>query len=76
MGVAALTGHLVLSTLHTNDCPGTITRMMDMGLEPFNVASALNLVSAQRLARRICTHCKVEASYDEEYLKSAKIELD
>ena len=59
---AALTGHLVLSTLHTNDCPGTITRMLDMGLEPFNVASALNLISAQRLARRICTNCKVEAN--------------
>jgi type IV pilus assembly protein PilB len=73
---AALTGHLVLSTLHTNDCPGTITRMLDMGLEPFNVASALNLISAQRLARRICKNCKVEASYEEEYLKSAKIDLD
>ncbi|MDA0329483.1 MAG: type IV-A pilus assembly ATPase PilB [Gemmatimonadetes bacterium] len=73
---AALTGHLVLSTLHTNDCPGTITRMLDMGLEPFNVASALNLVSAQRLARRICKNCKVEATYEEEYLKSAKIDLD
>lgn len=73
---AALTGHLVLSTLHTNDCPGTITRMLDMGLEPFNVASALNLISAQRLARRICTNCKVEATYQEEYLKSAKIDLD
>ena len=73
---AALTGHLVLSTLHTNDCPGTITRMLDMGLEPFNVASALNLVSAQRLARRICTNCKVEATYEDEYLKSAKVDLD
>jgi type IV pilus assembly protein PilB len=73
---AALTGHLVLSTLHTNDCPGTITRLLDMGLEPFNVASALNLVSAQRLARRICTNCKVEATYQEEYLKSAKVDLD
>lgn len=73
---AALTGHLVLSTLHTNDCPGTITRMLDMGLEPFNVASALNLVSAQRLTRRICKNCKVEASYEEEYLRSAKIDLD
>jgi type IV pilus assembly protein PilB len=51
---AALTGHLVLSTLHTNDCPSTITRLMDMGLEPFNVASALNLLTAQRLVRRIC----------------------
>ncbi len=73
---AALTGHLVLSTLHTNDCPGTITRMIDMGLEPFNVASALNLISAQRLARRICSKCKVEATYEEDYLKSAKIDLD
>jgi type IV pilus assembly protein PilB len=73
---AALTGHLVLSTLHTNDCPGTITRMIDMGLEPFNVASALNLISAQRLARRICSNCKVEATYDEEYLKSAKVDID
>jgi len=73
---AALTGHLVLSTLHTNDTPSTITRMIDMGLEPFNVASALNLLSAQRLARRICTNCKVEATYDEEFLKSAKVDLD
>jgi len=73
---AALTGHLVLSTLHTNDCPGTVTRMIDMGLEPFNVASALNLISAQRLARKICSKCKVEATYEEDYLTSAKIDLD
>ncbi|HET9948936.1 MAG TPA: type IV-A pilus assembly ATPase PilB [Longimicrobiales bacterium] len=73
---AALTGHLVLSTLHTNDTPSTVTRLIDMGLEPFNVASALNLVSAQRLGRRICQHCKVEATYTEEYLKSARIDLD
>ncbi|MDX1647414.1 MAG: type IV-A pilus assembly ATPase PilB [Longimicrobiales bacterium] len=73
---AALTGHLVLSTLHTNDCPGTITRMIDMGLEPFNVASALNLISAQRLARRICVNCKTEATYDEPYLRAAKVDLD
>ncbi|MDH3208414.1 MAG: type IV-A pilus assembly ATPase PilB [Gemmatimonadota bacterium] len=73
---AALTGHLVMSTLHTNDCPGTITRLIDMGLEPFNVASALNLLSAQRLARRICKNCKVEATYTEEYFKSAKVDLD
>src|SRR5687768_2472787 len=51
---AALTGHLVLSTLHTNDAPSTITRLIDMGLEPFNVAAALNCVTAQRLLRRIC----------------------
>jgi type IV pilus assembly protein PilB len=73
---AALTGHLVLSTLHTNDTPSTITRMIDMGLEPFNVASALNLLSAQRLARRICKNCKVETTYTEEYFKAGKIDFD
>jgi len=57
---AALTGHLVLSTLHTNDAPSTINRLMNMGIEPFLVASSLNLVCAQRLVRRVCTHCKVE----------------
>ncbi|MEP6621349.1 MAG: ATPase, T2SS/T4P/T4SS family [bacterium] len=57
---AALTGHMVLSTLHTNSAPETVTRLMDMGLEPFNVASALNLVLAQRLLRRICSNCKVQ----------------
>ncbi len=61
---AALTGHLVLSTLHTNDAPSTITRMIDMGIEPFNVASAVNLVVAQRLVRRICKACKAPATYD------------
>jgi type IV pilus assembly protein PilB len=55
---AALTGHLVLSTLHTNDAPSTITRMVDMGVDPFMVASSTLLVSAQRLARRLCKHCK------------------
>ena len=73
---AALTGHLVLSTLHTNDCPSTITRLIDMGLEPFNVASALNLLTAQRLVRRICSNCKVEVRYDDEYLNAAKVPLD
>ena len=73
---AALTGHLVLSTLHTNDCPSTITRLIDMKLEPFNVASALNLLTAQRLARRICKTCKVEATYDQEYFEAAKLPLD
>ena len=72
---AALTGHLVLSTLHTNDTPSTITRMIDMGLEPFNIASALNLLSAQRLARRICKNCKAETTYDAEYFNAAKIDL-
>jgi type IV pilus assembly protein PilB len=73
---AALTGHLVLSTLHTNDTPSTITRMIDMGLEPFNVASALNLLTAQRLVRRICSKCKTETTYEEDYLKAAKVPLD
>ncbi len=57
---AALTGHLVLSTLHTNDAPSTINRLMNMGIEPFLVASSLNLVCAQRLVRRICIHCKAD----------------
>jgi type IV pilus assembly protein PilB len=57
---AALTGHLVLSTLHTNDAPSTINRLMNMGIEPFLVASSLNLVCAQRLVRRVCAACKVE----------------
>jgi type IV pilus assembly protein PilB len=55
---AALTGHLVLSTLHTNDAPSTVNRLMNMGIEPFLVASSVNLICAQRLARRICTNCK------------------
>jgi type IV pilus assembly protein PilB len=57
---AALTGHLVLSTLHTNDAPSTVTRLLNMGIEPFLVSSSLNLILAQRLARRICAHCKEE----------------
>ena len=55
---AAQTGHMVLATLHTNDAPQTITRLMNMGVPSYNVAAALNLVMAQRLARRLCTHCK------------------
>ncbi len=55
---AALTGHLVLSTLHTNDAPSTINRLLNMGIEPFLIASSVNLVLAQRLARKICTDCK------------------
>jgi type IV pilus assembly protein PilB len=65
---AALTGHLVLSTLHTNDAPSTIVRMIDMGIEAFNVASAVNLVVAQRLVRRICTKCKAPVTYSDEEL--------
>jgi len=70
---AALTGHLVLSTLHTNDAPSTITRMVDMGIEPFNVASAVNLITAQRLVRRICSACKEPVTYPEEYLRAAGV---
>ena len=70
---AALTGHLVLSTLHTNSAPETVTRLMDMGLEPFNVASALNLVLAQRLVRRICSNCKVKYTPDKVELDAAKV---
>ena len=55
---AALTGHMVLSTLHTNDAPATINRLLNMGIEPFLVASAVNLITAQRLARRVCSECK------------------
>lgn len=58
---AALTGHLVLSTLHTNDAPSTINRLLNMGVAPFLVASAVNLILAQRLARRICPNCKEDA---------------
>lgn len=57
---AALTGHLVLSTLHTNDAPSAVTRLVDMGIEPFLIASSLIGVTAQRLVRKICPHCKVE----------------
>jgi type IV pilus assembly protein PilB len=56
---AALTGHMVLSTLHTNDAPSTINRLLNMGIEPFLVSSAVNLVTAQRLARRVCPDCKI-----------------
>jgi len=68
---AALTGHLVLSTLHTNDAASTITRMIDMGIEPFNVASAVNLITAQRLVRRICESCREEATYEQALLDSS-----
>ena len=57
---AALTGHLVLSTLHTNDAPSTINRLMNMGIEPFLVASSVNLICAQRLVRRVCVACKAD----------------
>ncbi|RPH58721.1 MAG: type IV-A pilus assembly ATPase PilB, partial [Acidobacteria bacterium] len=57
---ASLTGHLVLSTLHTNDAPSTVNRLMNMGIEPFLVASSVNLICAQRLVRRVCANCKTE----------------
>jgi type IV pilus assembly protein PilB len=57
---ASLTGHMVLSTLHTNDAPSTINRLLNMGIEPFLVASSVNAVVAQRLARRICAECKTD----------------
>jgi type IV pilus assembly protein PilB len=57
---AALTGHLVLSTLHTNDAPSTVSRMVNMGIEPFLVGTAVNLIQAQRLIRRVCKACKTE----------------
>jgi type IV pilus assembly protein PilB len=65
---AALTGHLVLSTLHTNDAPSTVTRLLNMGVEPFLVTASLNLVLAQRLARKICSECRVEVPTDEQTL--------
>lgn len=65
---AALTGHLVLSTLHTNDAPSTISRLMNMGIEPFLVATSVNLIQAQRLIRRICKDCKREESMPKEAL--------
>ncbi len=80
---AALTGHLVLSTLHTNDAPSTISRLMNMGIEPFLVATSVNLICAQRLVRRICGNCKqelevpkqvlIDAGYSEEEAKTTKI---
>jgi len=71
---AALTGHLVLSTLHTNDAPSTVTRMVDMGIEPFNVASAVNLIVAQRLVRRICGSCKEEHQYSPEEMHAFAVD--
>ncbi|MFV1973655.1 MAG: type IV-A pilus assembly ATPase PilB [Thiohalobacterales bacterium] len=80
---AAQTGHLVLSTLHTNDAPQTLTRLANMGVPPYNIASAVHLIMAQRLARRLCTKCKKEsdiphdvllkAGFTEQLLKDAKI---
>ena len=68
---AALTGHLVLSTLHTNDAPSTISRLMNMGIEPFLVATSVHLICAQRLVRRICAGCKTEMQVPEQALLDA-----
>ncbi len=65
---ASLTGHLVLSTLHTNDAPSTISRLLNMGVEPFLVASSVNLIVAQRLARRVCTNCSEDIKVNPEVL--------
>jgi type IV pilus assembly protein PilB len=68
---AALTGHLVLSTLHTNDAPSTISRLMNMGIEPFLVATSVNLICAQRLVRRICANCKEVLNLPEQAMLDA-----
>ena len=67
---SALTGHLVLSTLHTNDAPTAITRLVEMGIEPFMVSSAIDCVVAQRLARKICDSCRREVRLSAELLRS------
>uniref|UniRef100_A0A7C3NGI5 Type IV-A pilus assembly ATPase PilB n=1 Tax=candidate division WOR-3 bacterium TaxID=2052148 RepID=A0A7C3NGI5_UNCW3 len=71
---AALTGHLVVSTIHTNDSPSTVNRLIDMGIEPFLVSAALNLIQAQRLLRKVCEKCKKPVVYDEETLKDYGID--
>ncbi|MED5618068.1 type IV-A pilus assembly ATPase PilB [Ideonella sp. BN130291] len=68
---AAQTGHMVMSTLHTNDAPTTLTRLLNMGVAPFNIASSVLLITAQRLARRLCENCKTPAEYPRESLKRA-----
>jgi type IV pilus assembly protein PilB len=82
---AALTGHLVLSTLHTNDAPSTVSRLVNMGIEPFLVGTAVNLIQAQRLVRRVCTACRedvtreihpeslVDAGFDPAELRSLRV---
>jgi len=67
---SALTGHLVLSTLHTNNAPASITRLIDMGVEPFLIASSVNLIIAQRLVRKLCSYCKEPYAPSDELLKS------
>jgi type IV pilus assembly protein PilB len=71
---ASLTGHLVLSTFHTNDAPSAVTRLIDMGIEPYLLASSLNLIIAQRLVRKICDKCKEPATLSEQALKRLKVD--
>jgi len=73
---AALTGHLVLSTLHTNDAPSTINRMIDMGIEPFLVASSVNVIMAQRLVRRLCAKCKAKEKIHPEAIRELGVTSD
>ena len=68
---AAQTGHMVMSTLHTNDAPTTLTRMRNMGIAPFNIASSVILITAQRLARRLCVNCKQPGEIPAEALRDA-----
>jgi type IV pilus assembly protein PilB len=68
---AAQTGHMVMSTLHTNDAPTTLTRLLNMGVAPFNIASSVLLITAQRLARRLCENCKTPADYPREAMLKA-----
>jgi len=68
---AAQTGHMVMSTLHTNDAPTTLTRLLNMGVAPFNIASAVLLITAQRLARKLCENCKTQADYPREAMLKA-----
>lgn len=68
---AAQTGHMVMSTLHTNDAPTTLTRLLNMGVAPFNIASSVLLITAQRLARKLCENCKTPAEYPQEALLRA-----
>ena len=73
---SALTGHMVLCTLHTNDAPSAMTRMIEMGVEPFLIASAVDAVVSQRLARRLCVHCRQETTYKSEYLEKIGFPVD
>jgi type IV pilus assembly protein PilB len=68
---AAQTGHMVMSTLHTNDAPTTLTRLLNMGVAPFNIASSVLLITAQRLARKLCENCKTQADYPREAMLKA-----